>query len=617
MVFGSMGKSHMLRMKQNFPAIVGSREWNRWVRIETDFFFLCFDQSADTGYTKHHLWISGDGSKGLFWDGEIYNWQELLKSHKGIQKAQLLWTLYQDRGSDFLQQINGSFILFSWDKAIREVLVARDKIGLRELFYSCEGDGAVFGTHLGRVSRLYRNPPELNLLTLLKYLVFCYNPGSETFYQGIRRLRPGHVVRWKAGKRSICRYWNIPFDQSNASSEAQIGDEIRDRLSAAVKIRNEVRARTGAFLSGGLDSSSIVSILHSQGKENLSTYSFRCRGESFDESRYAQIVADTFHTNHQLVEYSPEDVLLASEMVGFMEEPFCDVGINIATYLLSRAVKGNIDDLFTGDGGDELFAGHPVYTADKAARLIDWIPGFIRNPFLSLGQKLGDSDKKKDWKVKVKRFSKSAAFPKELGTHRWRAYYLPEELRGLVNPDLIQNSQLDRLYEDIIEYNREGKDFHSLGQSLYSDYQTVVQYYLRRMELPRAMGIRPKFPMLDPDVVTFCATIPSRLKIQGFSDSKYIEKIAVRPLLPGEIVDRKDKLGHSIPLKNWMRDNEKVKDFFKEVLSKETLRKRGFFNTDSIERMMTNHLNKSENNSHRLWALVILELWMQHSAVFS
>ena len=198
-----------------------------------------------------------------------------------------------------------------------------------------------------------------------------------------------------------------------------------------------------------------------------------------------------------------------------------------------------------------------------------------------------------------------------MGTHRWRAYYLPRELKELMNPDLLDEQLLDRLFEDLIAYNQEGSRFDPLGRSLYSDYHSVVQFYLRRMDLVRALGIRTKFPMLDPKVVEFCATIPSRMKIKGFSDSKIIEKAAVAPILPSEIVYRKDKLGHSIPLKNWIRENDSVRQLFLDVLSPSIVRNRGLFNPDVIQRMMTNHLNKTENNSHRLWALVILELWMQ------
>jgi asparagine synthase (glutamine-hydrolysing) len=611
MVLGATGKSNIQRMKNCLPQIMGSGQCNNWIRIEADFICLYSSSQDPGGDERNHLWVSTDKSQGLIWHGEIYNWRDILISRDDSPKAERLWQLYQKQGSDFLKQINGDFFIVLWDKSSGSVVIARDKIGVREIFYKSQDEGILFGDHPGLISQICQDTPEMDMLSLMKFLVFCYNPGTQTFYQGIKRLRPGHFMHWRPGFQAVRRYWQVSFIESLKDSEEDLGEEIRNFLTTAVSIRKDDNVKTGAFLSGGLDSSTIVSLLHSLGKEDLSTYSFRCRGDSFDESHFAQIVADTYQTNHQVVEYRPDDVCLVSDMVTLMLEPFCDVGINIATYLLAQASKNNVDDLFTGDGGDELFAGHPVYTADKVARLVHWIPGFIRNPVFALGRKLSDSEKKKDWKVKIKRFSKSYAFPDSLGTHRWRAYYLPGELAELVNPDLLQEDQLDRLYEDVIEYNEEGKSYNSLGQSLYSDYQTVVQFYLRRMDMVRALGIRPKFPMLDPRVIELCASIPSRLKIKGFSDAKHIEKTAVAPLLPAEIVHRKDKLGHSIPLKNWMRENDKVKQLFGDLLSESVIRRRGFLNSQVVSRMMTNHFNKTENNSHRLWALVVLELWMQ------
>ncbi len=389
------------------------------------------------------------------------------------------------------------------------------------------------------------------------------------------------------------------------------GELIRDALDKAVRIRQGSES-TGAFLSGGLDSSSVVSLLNRHGVTGLSTYSFRCRGESFDESHYAKIVAETCGTNHQLIEYGPEDVLLAESMVPLMDEPFSDVGINVGSYLLARAAGGETRLLFTGDGGDELFAGHPVYMADKMSRLFRFLPSFVLGPLFQFGNRLPDSDQKKDWKVKLKRFSESyTAFPESLGTQRWRIYYTVETLKSLLHPDLTASLDMEAIFEPMIQFNKEAGGPDPLSRSLHADYQTVVQFYLRRMEMPRAFGLSPRFPMLDPEIVELCARIPSRFKIRGWEDTKYIEKVAVEPLLPREIVYRKDKLGHSIPLKNWMREPGKTGRFIQETLFDSLLKKRTFFNAEYIRTLWDEHQAKTCNHSHRLWALTVLELWMR------
>jgi asparagine synthase (glutamine-hydrolysing) len=322
-------------------------------------------------------------------------------------------------------------------------------------------------------------------------------------------------------------------------------------------------------------------------------------------------VAESVGSVHRLVEYPPEAVRLAEEMTGLMDDPFCDVGINVATYLLSKEARGKVDLLFTGDGGDELFAGHPVYTADRVDALIKWIPGIFLAPVYALGRRFSDSDRKKDWRVKVQRFSISARYPHSLGTHRWRVYYRPEDLTRLLLPDLHGFISEDTMYGDVIAFNREARGQDSLSRTLYSDYQTVVQFYLRRMGMAGRMGLKPRFPMLDPDLVEYCATLPAGLKIRGLSDTKVIEKTVAEPLLPREVVFRKDKLGHSIPLKNWMRDNRSVREMMDDLLSPECVKNRGYMSFEYVDRMKREHDSRRANHSHRLWALMILELWMR------
>ena len=322
-------------------------------------------------------------------------------------------------------------------------------------------------------------------------------------------------------------------------------------------------------------------------------------------------MANHYHTNHHETEYRVEDVLEMPNLVQFMDEPFCDVGINVATYILGKQASQDVPYIFTGDGGDELFAGHPVYEADKMAAVVDKIPGFVRAPALSIARLLPDSDKKKNFVVKAKRFASSYSFPEELLSHRWRMYYDLKELKNLCTPEIGSALTAFHPYEDILHFNKEadGKDF--LANSLYSDYQTVVGFYLRRMNLNNKFALEPRYPMLDHRLINYCATLPSELKFKGMSDTKYIFKKTMESVLPDEIVHRKDKLGHSIPLKNWMRSNEQVKNFIMDYVSEETIKKRGLFNPDVVAKMIKQHDAKRRNNSHRIWALAVLEMWLQ------
>ncbi len=551
------------------------------------------------------VWASDRGV--LLWDGLIYEAPGLPDSER---VGAWLWEGISSQGAEFLAHVNGDFSLFFWDASTETALWAVDRMGVGKCFYrqGAESDLA-FGNSLGPVARLCGEKPAIHAPALHKLLAFNYNPGQETLIRGVRRLRGGHALSMRNDKESVVCYWRLRFRPDQAIGEVEAAQGIRDQLSAAVKRRMTALGRPGAFLSGGLDSSSVVSLLHNHGAQDLQTYSFRCKGESFDESPYARKVADAFGTLMHLVEYGPEEALLAAEMVAHMDEPFSDVGINVGTYLLAKAASCGAQSLFTGDGGDELFAGHPVYTADNMAKITDRLPRFMLWPLFWLGRILPDSDQKKDWRVKIKRFSESMAYPAALGTHRWRVYYTPRALRGLLRPDWSQSLDEGALFSDLIGYNREGEGVDALSRSLYSDYQTAVQFYLRRMDMARALGLSPRFPMLDPELSAYCATLPSSLKIRGLSDTKYVERIAVEPLLPYDVVHRKDKLGHSIPLKNWMRDNPAVIEFMNRTLLDGSLEARGWFNMDRVRAMIHEHQARKTNHSHRLWALMILELW--------
>ncbi len=547
------------------------------------------------------------GKSVMVREGEIYPLRD-----PGNEACSIIQeNMREEKTPEELGKWNGAFSVAAWKASRKAGLIARDPLGICQMFYALREDGILFCSGLRLLALALGLEGEIDPPVLMKYLVFCYNPGLDTLYKGIKRLRPGHYLVWQDGKTEFKPYWQLNFEQDRSVSVETAADSIREKLASAVKTRVNRSARTGAFLSGGLDSSSVVSLLRRENVEPLHTFSFRCRGESFDESGYARRMADEVGAFHTVVEYGSANVLEAREMVRLMEEPFCDVGINVATFLLAKAAGGEVDEIYTGDGGDELFAGHPVYVADRAARLFRVLPKWPRNWMFALGRSLPDSDQKKDLRVKIKRFSQSYAYPDALGTHRWRVYYHPGTLKNLMKDTGGEEAAL-KVFDDVIGYNKEAKDLDSLSRSLYTDYQTVVQFYLRRLDIAGAMGLRPKLPMLDKDLVSYCASLPARLKIRGFSDVKYIERIAVEPLLPHEIVHRKDKLGHSIPLKNWMRDAGEVRTFMLELLSEERIRHRGWFNKNFIDSMMEEHFTRKANHSHRLWALMILELWMEH-----
>jgi asparagine synthase (glutamine-hydrolysing) len=461
-----------------------------------------------------------------------------------------------------------------------------------------------------RMSGLART---LDRSAVAKTLLFNYNPGSNTLIAGIKRLPAAHSMKITVDRPvALNRYWHLHFSSSKATEE-EVCRQLLSHLRRSVNSCLETNDRTGVFLSGGMDSSTVLALSSELGI-SLKTFSYRCRATSFDESHYARAMSDFVGTEHSECEYGSDEVLLMPEVVRAMNEPFCDVGINIATYLLGLKASANGCALvLTGDGGDELFGGHPVYEADKIAGYIDPLPRFLLSPMLALFQLLPDSDQKKSPAVKLKRFAESLAYPRELLSHRWRIYYDAAELGKLASPSFAEGLKWSELLADVLAINNEVQSGDMLSRSLYSDYQTVVDFYLRRNDLIRRFGINVRYPLLDHELVEFCAQMDSSLKIKGWFDTKYIFKKTMEGILPHTIIYRKDKLGHSIPLKNWIRDDRQVKEMVLDYVSSDAIRRRGLFNPEYIAALTNDHMAKRRNNSHRLWTLAVLEMWLRHN----
>ena len=533
---------------------------------------------------------------------------------RNVSAAMKILALYNRYGVNFLHKLNGKFSLAIIDRKNERVVLSRDRFGIEPLFYYFDGDKLLFSSNLASIVNSGLVKKELNFHAIHQYLLFCYNPALYTFYKNVHKLRPGHTLVYDNGSARVEPYWYLSFKRNQTmSSELEIRENLLNLMKEAVRIRLDDKLTSGIFLSGGMDSSSVTALSRSFMKGDLHTFSFRCRGESFDESQYAKIVSDHYGTIHHLSEYAAEDIPSIQEFVKLIDEPFCDVGINVASYILAKNASKFVNCIYTGDGGDELYGGHPVYLADKTAQFFNIVPSFLLKPAFALGRLLPDSDKKKNSIVKIKRFSESYRYPKGLLSHRWRIYYNEKEINRLIVHDLYSHFNTFDPYQVILRFNKEADGSDLLSRAIYSDYQTVMGFYMRRIGMLKHFGIEARFPMLDHRLVEYVATIPSDLKIKGWSDSKYIFKKAMEPVLPHDIIYRKDKLGHSVPLKNWIRDDVTVHDFFMDWLSESVIRQRGFFNYDYVKMMLDDHLSKKRNNSHRLWAIIVLELWLREN----
>lgn len=557
------------------------------------------------------------GEAAVLLRGEVLNPHELqatLGCSEDTTPAELLLRGCRREGASFLARANGGFAVAVCDPGHGRLWIARDHFGVEPLFYVEEESGGPtihFCSSLRHLRSFAAPSSNLDPTVLVRYLVMKYNPGADTFFAGVRKLKPAHLLHVGESATREERFWKLSFaDPSDAPREAHV-ERVSELLRRAVHLRTRNGSeRPGAYLSGGLDSSSVVSIMGSTLDRPVHTFSYRCRGESYDESRYARAVSRAWRTRHHEVPFVPEMVQRIGEVAALQQEPFSDVGVEVSTAVLAREARGDVDLILTGDGGDEAFAGHPVYLADRLARWYGLVPAFVRRPISAALQLLPDGRRKKSLVIKAKRFAYSFEFPADLHANRWRIYYRRQELERLLTPEwrwaADEFGDALRPVRDAYE-EADGPD--PLSRMLYGDYRTEVDFHVRRLELLRAYGLRGRFPLLDPVLVQYVARVPSSLKSTSDAANKDLLQDAVADVLPREVAEREDKLGNSIPLKNWLRDDAGLQGFVRDVLSPDALRRRGILNPAYVDRLWRRHLSGRENNSHRLWALLVLELW--------
>ncbi len=451
MIFGITGHNHSGQRgpaAENLPALFGEQENEGVARLVAS--------SQDAMVMIQPTWVptldanlaveqcSKTGSFAAF-HGNLFNRQQLIEQYGSAGRLQasasaaaVALRLLLDHGERTFAQLNGNFALALWDGVQQRFFLVRDHLGIESIYY-CRRQGVLyFSNHLRRLAQTPAAGRRLNLNVLYRYLLFNYNPGNETFFEEVQALRPGCFLKIEHGRMSIEQYWRPSFAEVFNKDESTYKTELLELMQDAVRIRLAPEGfRAGAFLSGGMDSSSVVHFMHAALQKPMATFSFRCRGKSFDESHYAQVMSKRYQTQHHQVEYTPEDAAARIVQIAqAAQEPFSDIGIEVASWLLGNHVREHADYVLTGDGGDELFGGHPVYLADRAAEAFDKVPGFIRAPLTRTLRKLPDTDDKKSLAVKAKRFSYSANFPASLHSNRWRIYYTGEEIHQLLHPDL-------------------------------------------------------------------------------------------------------------------------------------------------------------------------------------
>jgi asparagine synthase (glutamine-hydrolysing) len=549
-----------------------------------------------------------DGSVWVICNGEIYNFRELRaelerKGHvfRTRSDTEVLVHLWEDEGPRLVQRLNGMFGLAIWDERQRSLFLARDRLGKKPLYYMHSGKRLLFASEVKGILAHPGCVPELDEQALAEYLAFEYVPAPRSIFRGISKLERGHTLLWNGGRVAVEPYWEPSFDTVAGRAEAEWADELIWRLREAVRLRLVSDVPLGVFLSGGIDSSAVVALMADIAPAGgIKTFSIGFREESFDESRYARLLAQRLGTEHHEQIVSANDMAdVLPEIAAVMDEPLGDASI-VPTYLLSRFTRQQVTVALGGDGGDELFAGYPTFAAHRAANLYR-VPGAIHHALLRGTERLPVSTANFSLDFKIKRFLSGAREPLALRDQVWLGSLSPEQQQ-----DVLTRPSSDP-YAPLRSF--------TASLPLSDPVQRLVAQYLRfylegdilvkvdRASMANSLEVRA--PMLDHTFVSFVNSMPSSLKLHGLR-SKHILKRALRPWLPAEIVNRKKK-GFGVPVAQWL--NDELRGLADELLSESALEADGLFHAAGIRELLHQHRTGRRDNRKPLWTLIVFQLW--------
>jgi asparagine synthase (glutamine-hydrolysing) len=520
-----------------------------------------------------------------------------------------------DRGLAGLNDLDGTLAIAWFDGGRRRLTLARDRVGAEALYCARVSEGVLFGSRVRDLLATGVLPGGICARGLAEFLTYCYVPSNATLDRDVEQVPPGGALVLGADGASVQRerWGRLSFAGPYLTDERVIAEQYRGVLEACV-LRRAGQPRPGVFLSGGMDSSSVLTFLRRHDAGPIRTYSYRCASVSFDESAFARAMSAAADTQHTEILFGADDALQVDQVVSAMEVPFCDLGLEVATWLLARAAGGQVDYVLTGTGGDEIWASHPVYAAQRVVGLYERlpVPGPVHRALLRFAGSLPDSDRKRDLRVILKRLLPPEALPRDLKHYRWKAYYVPDDLASLLVPELADAVR----HEDPFRCIRDGFQGYDgpddqVTPCIYNDYVTLVPGFANRARILRSFGVELRSPFLDRELIELGARIPTRLKLEGIERTKRLFRVAMEGVLPDVINHRKDKLGLSIPLKNWLREDNRIAAQLAEACSPRALEEVGVFRPEAVADLLRLHRERRANHSQRLWAILVLQLWLQ------
>jgi asparagine synthase (glutamine-hydrolysing) len=568
----------------------------------------------------HQPLANEDGSIQAVANGEIYNFASLTRelvahghTFRTNTDVEVIPHAYEEWGPGFVSRLHGMFALALWDARTRTLFAARDRAGEKPLYYARTREGLVLGSEIKALLQAPGVPRDLDLVALDQFLTYEYVISPRTIFSGIRRLEAAHYLIYRDDRLTLHRYWSAASIPVRAWRDDEAVDALREALRHAVSSQMMSDVPLGVFLSGGIDSSTIVAFMSEAARRNgasVNSFSMGFEDGSYDELPYAREVARHFGTNHREGLVSPDVVRLFDRLVVHLDEPFADVSL-FPMFMVSELARRHVTVALGGDGGDELFAGYDTYEAQElAARLERLVPGGVLRAIERLVSVLPPSERKKGLLNKLRRFFGGLAHgPRDIAHYRWMTFLAPADKARLYTPGLHEALATSDVYLPVREALGARQD-DPLNRQLYADLAIYLadDILVKVDRMSMATSLETRAPFLDVGVMELAFSMPADLKLRN-GQRKYVLKRALRGLLPDRTLHR-PKEGFSIPMKQWLRRD--LSGLMEDLLSDRALGRRGLFDRADVARRIAEHRAGRENHAHTLFPLMVFEHWARH-----
>ena len=545
-----------------------------------------------------------DGTCVVVQNGEIYNYPELRREleRAGHQlrtrcDTEALVHLYEEHGVGFAARLRGMFAVAIWDSSRRRLVLARDRYGIKPLYYRHAGDELRFASELRALPR-----GEIDLDALEAFLAFNSIPAPYSIFRDVRKLPAGHVLVWENGAVTLERYARpgpAAEDELRTGDEAELVEELRARLRDSVRAHLLSDVPVGVLLSGGVDSAALAALAAQETPEPVHTFTIGFEERSFDERADARRVAERYGTQHHELLVRPDPELLLRALADAFDEPFADSSA-LPTYLVSQLAADHVKVALSGEGGDELFGGYYTYAADLFADRVAPLARLVR----PLVEALPASTRKASLDYKAKRFVRAAHLPPLERHHGWKEIFSAEARTELTG----RRAAFDPIdvYRARYAETARAPQLARLQDVDFGVY-LVDDLLVKTDRASMAHSLEARVPFLDPVVTNLAFALPTRLKVRGLAKKVLLRK-AAEPLLPSEVVHGR-KRGFSIPAAAWL--GEELEPFARATLSPEILRRQGFFQSEPVTRLIDEHVAGREDWSRQLWGLLAFTLWYE------